>query len=65
MDDGQDQFPQNLFVGREFLLQILIEWVLAHTVPRRLKAITAPPGYGKIWFLRQLKNRLEPKHGSE
>lgn len=65
MDDGQDQFPQNLFVGRELLLQILIEWVLALTVPRRLKAITAPPGYGKSWFLRKLAKRLEPKHSRE
>lgn len=65
MDDWQDKFPQNLFVGREPELQNLIEWVMAPTVPRRLKTITAPPGYGKSWLLRQLENQLGAKHGRE
>lgn len=65
MDDWQDKFPQNLFVGRELELQSLIEWVMAPTVPRRLKPIVAPPGYGKSWTLHRLERDLAHQHGRE
>jgi hypothetical protein len=65
MDDRPDKFSPDLFVGREPELQNLKEWATALTVPRRLKIITAPPGYGKSWLLRQLENQLNAKHGRE
>lgn len=51
-------FSPKLFVGRISNLEELIRWSTDPVVPRRLKSIAAPPGYGKSWLLYQLENRL-------
>lgn len=59
------EFNPDLFVGRETELVQLISWVTSEVVPRRLKTIVAPPGYGKSWLLRQLADRLSDQHGRD
>lgn len=61
-DSQRVEFSPNLFVGREAELEQLIQWAIAETVPRRLKTIAAPPGYGKSWLLYQLEERLHGNH---
>jgi hypothetical protein len=57
-----EEFSPNLFVGRENELAELIRWATTQYVPRRLKTIAAPPGYGKTWLLNELENRLREKN---
>lgn len=54
----KEDFSPNLFVGRISELEELTRWATDPVVPRRLKSIAAPPGYGKSWLLYQLENRL-------
>ncbi|MBE7551040.1 MAG: AAA family ATPase [Anaerolineales bacterium] len=56
--DRYDDFSPHLFVDRDVELDALIQWATADQVPRRLRTITSPPGYGKSWLLHQLEYSL-------
>ncbi|MCK6625934.1 MAG: hypothetical protein L6R45_12250 [Anaerolineae bacterium] len=66
-DCQRADFSPDLFVGRETELADLIRWATADTVPRRLRTIVGPPGYGKSWLLCQLEKRLRDsrRHGRD
>lgn len=64
-EDCQGDFSPQLFAGRKTELKELIRWATAKTVPRRLKTIVAPPGYGKSWLLCQFKKRLSARNCRE